>query len=379
MPHPLVSLSGHLADLAKGAIPRRFAPPVASLARWTPERARKWGEEAGWLVGCNFVPSTASNPLEMWQQTTFDPETIDRELGWAAELGMNSIRIFLHDLLWSADGPAFLDRIEQVLEIAAGHGISAMPVLFDGVWHPEPRLGPQPEPKPGVHNSTWVQSPGVAVLSDPRRWSSLRPYVDAVLTRFGNDPRVAVWDLFNEPDNRNAISWPRKEMRRKTPAATGLLDAVFDWCQTVDPTQPLTAGVYMGVSGSVERASSINRTLLARSDILTFHCYGNAARLMATIDHLGRYERPLLCTEWLARSANSTVDLIALFSERNVGAYCWGLVDGRSQTKYPWSTWIRPGKPDDPWFHDLLHADGTPYSLDEAALFRRVTKTDRRT
>jgi len=324
-------------------------------------------------VGCNFVPSTAGNQLEMWQEATFDPNTIDRELEWAAALGFNTARVFLHDLLWSADGEAFLDRVDHVLSIAGRHDITLMPVLFDGVWHPEPRLGAQPDPRPGVHNSIWVQGPGRAVLADPTRWPELRPYLAALLTRFGSDDRVVAWDLFNEPDQRNVISWPRKEMPHKTSAADGLLNTVFDWAQVVDPVQPLTAGVFTGVSGAVERASRINRTMLGRSDIISFHSYAPRRRLERTIDHLRRYDRPLVCTEWLARSAGSSVDLLEVFGERHVGAYCWGLVDGRSQAKFPWTSWIRPTKSGGPWFHDLLHPDGSPYDDDEVEVIRRLT------
>ena len=91
--------------------------------RWTAERANAWYAGQPWLVGANFVPSTASNQLEMWQAETFDPETIDRELGWAASLGMNSMRVFLHDLLWEDDAAGFTDRIDSYLDIAAEHGI----------------------------------------------------------------------------------------------------------------------------------------------------------------------------------------------------------------------------------------------------------------
>jgi hypothetical protein len=373
MPHPLTSLAGYGVDLAKGALPRRLAPPVPSTARWSPRRAHDWRTGAGWLVGCNFVPSTAGNQLEMWQEATYDPDTIGRELGWAAALGFNSVRVFLHDLLWASAGQDFLDRVDQVLGLAHGHGITVMPVLFDGVWHPEPRPGPQPEPRPGVHNSIWVQGPGAAVLSDPGRWPDLRPYVEAVLTRFSDDERIVAWDLFNEPDQRNLISWPRKEMRRKTPAADGLLNAAFDWAQGADPGQPLTCGLFTGVSGAVERVGPVNRTILGRSDVISFHSYAPRRRLERSLDHLERYDRPLICTEWLARTAGSTVDLLEVFARREVGAYCWGLVAGRSQTTYPWTSWIRPGRADQPWFHDLLHPDGSPYDPDEAALIRSVT------
>lgn len=40
-----------------------------------------------WYFGANFIPSTAINQLEMWQKETFDPTTIDRELGFARKIG----------------------------------------------------------------------------------------------------------------------------------------------------------------------------------------------------------------------------------------------------------------------------------------------------
>ena len=346
---------------------------MTSTARWSPERAHRWRRETPWLVGCNFAPSTAGNQLELWQADTFDPATIDRELGWAADLGMNSIRLFLHDLLWEADGDAFLDRVERVLALAERHGIRTMPVLFDGVWDPHPRLGPQGEPRPGVHNSLWVQGPGADVLRDRQRWPDLQPYVQHVLARFADDERVVAWDLFNEPDQPNALSYAAQEIRHKTRLVHALVDQVFDWAQEVDPSQPLTAGVFVGVSGAVERVGPLNRTMLARSDVISFHSYSRRDRLQRTIDHLEAYDRPLLCTEWLARSIGSTVDLLEVFGQRRVDAWCWGLVDGRTQTRFPWTSWLRRSPDDAPWFHELLHADGSPYDDAEVALLRELS------
>ncbi|MBC8341693.1 MAG: cellulase family glycosylhydrolase [Proteobacteria bacterium] len=373
MPHPLISLASTLAGMARGAIPRRWTSPVPSSARWTIERARRWRGEQGWLNGCNFIPSTAGNQLEMWQAETWDPETIDREIGWAADLGMNSLRVFLHDLLWAAEGTAFLDRVDEFLAIADRHGVSTMLVLFDGVWHPEPALGPQGEPKARLHNALWVQGPGRAILCEPSRWPELRPYVDAVVGRFKSDHRVVAWDLFNEPDQTNAISYPRLEVAGKTRFADGLLNHVFDWCQAIDPAQPLTAGVYLGVNGAVERVSRLTRTMLGRSDVISFHSYGSRKKLLGTITYLARYQRPLLCTEWMARSIGSPVSLIRDLADHDVDAWCWGLVEGRSQTRYSWTSWLRRTRDDSAlWFHDLLHADGRAYDEAKVALLRTV-------
>jgi hypothetical protein len=341
-------------------------------ARWSVERAQAWAAETGWLLGCNFTPSTAGNQLELWQAATFDPETIDRELGWAATtLGMNSIRLFLHDLAWQADGDAFLDRVDEVLALAHDHGISVMPVLFDGIWDPEPRIGPQRAPRPGVHNSTWLQGPGAAVLADRSRWPSLRPYVDAVLGRFGADERVVVWDLFNEPNSPNP-SYADRDPAHKQALVADLLEQVWDWAVEADPAQPLTVGVFEFPNGHAERASRVARTALERSDVISFHCYLGEKGLTATIDRLAAHGRPLLCTEWMGRPG-SPVRLARVLHDRNVGAYTWGLVDGRTQTKHRWTSWWWADPPGTPWFHELLHPDGRPYDDAEAALLRGLS------
>jgi hypothetical protein len=351
----------------------RAGEDAKAAPRWSREKAWEWYVRQPWLVGFNYVPSTASNTTEWWQAETFDPATIDRELGWAAELGMNAVRVYLHDLVHRADGDRYLDRIDQVLELAAAHGIGMMPVLFDGVWHPRPRLGVQREPIPRVHNSMWVQGPGSEVLGDADRWPELRPYVDAVLARFGADSRVLAWDLFNEPDQMDAITLTSGSRDEKAAAATALLQTVFGWARESAPSQPLTAGLWEYGPDGRPVANAINAVMLDQSDIITFHCYEPRAALLAVIEALAVHGRPLVCTEWLARTAGSTVDLLPDFAEAGVGAINWGLVDGRTQTRFPWRSWTEPVEDDESWFHEVLHGDGTPYDQAEVEVFRAVT------
>ena len=342
--------------------------------RWSLERSTIWGEEVGWLVGCNFTPSTAGNQLEMWQPETFDPETINRELGWAADLGMNAIRVYLHDLLFEADSKGFLNRIDQVLEIADKHKIGMIPVLFDGVWNTCPELGPQPEPVPNLHNSVWVQSPGAVILHDPEQWITLRPYVIKVFERFGEDSRVLAWDLFNEPDQMDRTTIEAGTRDLKIENAAGLLTEVFNWARSTQPSQPLTAGIWEYDSNLAPVMNSVSSLSLEQSDIISFHHYGPEKDLATIINSLQRYQRPLICTEWLARSEGSTVDNLQIFSDQKVGAINWGLVDGRTQTRFPWRSWWEEVDEEEPWFHELLHLDGTPYSEHETSAFRRITK-----
>ncbi len=339
-------------------------------AQWTTEEASAWYRAQPYLAGSNFTPSTASNQLEMWQAETFDEDTIERELGWGAGLMFNTMRVYLHDLPWREDAAGFLDRVDRFLSICEGHGIRPMLVLFDGVWDPFPKSGPQEEPRPGIHNSRWVQSPGAEILGDPDRHDELEPYVREVIGRFRDDPRVLAWDLFNEPDNPNPAYFDVElDAASKEANAEALLRKAFDWARAENPTQPLTAGVWNGDWADPDRLSPINRLQLTESDIVTFHSYDPPEGLAARIDSLEQYGRPVLCTEWLARSNGSRVQTnFPILRERNVGAYNWGLVSGRTQTIYSWLSWVRPDPEDAEWFHDLLHPDGSPYSIVEVGI-----------
>jgi Cellulase (glycosyl hydrolase family 5) len=329
--------------------------------RWTPETATRWWDEQPWLVGCNFVPSTAINQLEMWQEETYDPETIDRELGWAAELGFNMVRVFLHDLLWTDDPQGFTERIDDFLAIADSHGIGVMLVLFDNVWGPAPQLGLQPEPVTGVHNSGWVQSPAMsetfAFEEDEQIRTRLEDYVKGVIERFADDERVIVWDLINEPGNSGILD-----------ATMPLLEATFEWAREIRPPQPLTAGVWL-----MHTTWEVSLYQIEQSDIVSFHGYLDRAGTKALIDEIRTLtERPLICTEYMARTQNSTfIDHLPLFVNEDIGAVNWGLVSGKSQTIYPW---IPSGSGEEPeiWFHDIFRPDGSPFDEAEVEFIKQT-------
>jgi hypothetical protein len=343
--------------------------------RWSEQKANAWDQETGWLVGCNFAPSTAINQLEMWQADSFDLKTVDRELGWAERLGFNSVRVFLHDIPWKQDSEAFLKRIDQFLELAAKHHIGVMFVFFDSVWDPFPKPGKQREPKPHVHNSGWVQSPGLDILKDLSKHDSLQPYVQGVLRRFGQDQRVHCWDLFNEPDNTNDSSYGRHEPKNKADLALALLNKTFRWAREINPNQPLTVGVWREDWSNEQTMSPFNRFLLENSDVISYHCYGDLADMRNRVGWLKRYGRPLLCTEYMARPTGSTfANILPFLKEARVSAYNWGFVDGKTQTIYPWDTWRKTYTTEPPlWFHDIFRKDGTPYRTEEVELIQQVT------
>lgn len=362
--------------LALTVVAAVVASPAHAGERWSVEKANAWQREHGWLVGCNYAPQTAINQLEMWQADTFDLTIIDRELGWAQELGFNSIRVFLHDLLWDQDKEGLLKRMEQFLAVADKHKIGVVFVPFDSVWDPHPRAGKQRAPRPHVHNSGWVQSPGAEILQDPARVDQLEGYVKGVITHFKNDRRIQAWDLVNEPDNPNKSSYGAKEPKNKAELGLNLTRKAFAWAREVDPSQPLTSGVWQG-DWSEEKMSPIVRLQLESSDVISFHSYDPLPVLQKRVALLKRYGRPLLCTEYMARPNGSTFEgILPYLKEQKIGAYNWGFVAGKTQTNYPWDSWTRQYTGEPPvWFHEILRGDGTPYIAKEVEFLKNLNRT----
>jgi hypothetical protein len=362
--------------VARSAAAQESSAAASSTARWSPEQANAWYAQQPWLVGANFLPSTAINELEMWQADTFDAPTIDRELGWAEGIGMNTMRVFLHNLLWEQDPKGFRQRMDAFLAIAARHHIRPVFVLFDSCWDPYPKLGPQHPPIPGVHNSGWVQAPGSDVLHDPKQYPHLEEYVKGVVGAFANDDRVLAWDVWNEPDNGNDGSYSQKEGQTKEQLVRALLPQAFAWARSVHPRQPLTSGIWQGDWSSLEKMSPMAQVQIEQSDVISFHNYGWPEDFEAHVKMLEQFHRPLICTEYMARGAGSTFDtVLPIAKAHHVAAINWGLVQGKSQTYLPWDSWQRPYVTTQPtiWFHDVFYADGRPYRQHEADLIRQLT------
>lgn len=347
----------------------------AFAQRWSEDEAGAWYAQQPWLIGANFTPSTAINQLEMWQAETFDPATIDRELGWAAALGMNTMRVFLHDLLWQQDAEGFKRRLGEFLKIADKHKIKIMFVLFDSVWDPNPQLGRQRAPKPGVHNSGWVQSPGKSGLTEKSQYPRLEAYVTGVVAAFADDARVLCWDVWNEPDNMNGNSYRQQEPPDKVALVNALLPRVFAWARAASPTQPLTCGVWNGDWSSDAALNPTERIQIEQSDIVSFHNYGRPDDFRNRVLHLQRYKRPLICTEYMARGNGSTFfGSLPIAKEHRVAMYNWGLVRGKTQTHLPWDSWQKPYVDREPevWFHEIFHPDGKAYRAEEVAFIKQL-------
>jgi len=363
---------GILAALAAGSAAGAAPGP------WPTEKAAAWYRAEPWLVGSNYIPAGAINQLEMWQADMFDAQRIDIELGWAESIGMNTMRVFLHDLLWQQDAEGFRRRLDTFLAIADKHHIRPLLVLFDSCWDPNPRLGKQHAPTPGVHNSGWVQSPGARALDDPAQYPRLEAWVKGVVGAFANDKRILGWDLWNEPDNTNAGSY--SDPADKVERVLALLPQVFAWARSVHPSQPLTSGVWQGEWSPAGKRSPMAKIQLENSDVISFHSYEPAEEFERRVKSLEPYGRPIICTEYMARPRGSTFQSILPAAKKDkVGAINWGFVQGKTQTYLPWDSWQNPyvGHPPAAWFHDIFYADGKPYRQAEVDFIREIAAGNR--
>jgi hypothetical protein len=350
---------------------------LSARPRWTEAEANAWYAKQPWLIGANYIPATAINQLEMWQAESFDPARIDKELGWAQAIGMNTMRVFLHDLVWQQDPAGYKKRIDQFLTISSRHGIRPLLVLFDSCWDPEPKLGKQHAPTPGVHNSGWVQGPGRAGLTDPAQAARLETYVKGVTAAFANDNRILGWDIWNEPDNFNGSSYGKSEPPNKRELVLALLTKSFEWARSANPSQPLTSGVWTGDLSDDAKLASMPRLQLQQSDVISFHNYDSPMLLEKEIVQLERFHRPVICTEYMARGNGSFFEgSLPIAKLHHVAMINWGLVQGKTQTNLPWDSWQKPYVDREPsiWFHEVFRTDGSPYQPEEAAFIRRVTK-----
>ena len=367
-------MSGHCTILVRATL--LVVALTTSMAaearhRWTATHANDWYDAQPWMIGVNYIPADADNELEMWQAVSFNPTRIDMELGWAENLGMNVVRVFLHDLLWQQDATGFQQRIDTFLTISSKHHIRVLFVLFDSCWEAEPHLGPQNPPIPGIHNSRWVQSPGLTAVRDRSQEVRLERYVKGVVGAFANDNRILGWDVWNEPG---------AEKPEDAARVAELVTKAFAWTRGANPSQPLTSPLIGGADRrwSQDLPTDIEKAQLAESDVLSLHNYSWPESFAADIAKLRVQGRPVLCTEYLARGAGSTFEaILPVAKRRNIAMFSWGFVDGKTQTRLPWDSWSVPytgGREPVVWHHDVLRGDGTPYRAAEADLIRAYVR-----
>ena len=352
--------------------------------RWSKEQAWEWYNARPWLRGCNYMTSDAVNHVDQWQELHFEErfKTMEDELKLMKETGYNTVRLFpaIAHVCWLEDAEGFLNRVERVIALCDKYGISCMIVLANDCMPPKtpewkmPYIGEQTYDwgyHGGVKRSQhgWHNEPAPHFyLDDEQSAEKYFEMVRQIVTKFKNDERVCMWDVYNEPGNSMRLNITLPNVKK-----------MFETVRACQPTQPLTCGLFMTPPDENVPLCEVEEYTLKHSDIITYHYYGGYEDHVRIIKRLKKEGRPLMNTEWMGRCLHNTVfDMFPLFYMEKIGSYNWGFVAGKYQTYEPWEgTWkdfdLHPEKDYDftKWFHDLYRPNHRPYDPKEIALIKK--------
>ena len=354
--------------------------------KWSEEKVWKWYNQRPWIRGCNFMSSDCANRADQWQEYGFEErfETTKRELKLVKETGFNSIRIIPEFIVWLKEHNGFMERFERYIEEAHKNGISCMVVLGNDCMPPKEEalkrmnLGEQ-HVDWGYHGGRKVSQHGVingagySLLDEPEYAEKYYEFVREIVTKYKDDERIIIWDVFNEPGNSNRKSMSLPHMMK-----------FFEIIRNIDPIQPLTVGIWSQTI-NFDNLLDIEKIGLENSDIITYHNYNNYENNIEEMHLLKKLGRPVINTEWLARCCKNTVEeMFPLYFLEKIGCYCWGFVAGKYQTYEPHnSVWYNyKDNPDaylnwdfdfSKWFHDLYRPSLNPYVPKEIYLIKKFS------
>lgn len=349
--------------------------------RWSEERIWQWYNKMPWLRGCNYMSADCANRVDQWQALGFEErlETTRRELKLMQDTGFNTIRVILEYVVWRDEHDGFMERFERYLSACAEHGVYCMVVLANDCMAPKspdwkkPEIGPQHYDW-GYHGGKKASQHSLHNAISDHFWldeeDTREDYfrmVEEIVTKYKDDPRICIWDLYNEPGFG-------KRWERTMP----ILKRMFETVRAIDPIQPLTACTHSVKGDESIPLCETEQYAIDNSDIITYHCYKEYTEHIKIIKRLKKLGRPLICTEWLGRvTGNDVFRNFPLFYLENIGCYCWGFVAGLYQTYEPWeSSWtryytgIRTDYDFTKWFHDLYRPNHRPYDPREIELIQ---------
>lgn len=352
--------------------------------KWSKEKAWEWYNSRPWIRGFNGYPSNCVNRIEMWQKLHHKEvfEQIDREFALAKETKLNAVRTIIQFEVWYYEHDSFMAHLEEYLTLADKYGIGVMLVLgndccppkefyatklgeqkVDWGWHSGVRKGP--------HAGTYTE-PGYQLIDDPEYTPLYYKMVDEIVSKYAKDPRIIVWNVWNELGNSR-----RYEM------SVPYMEKFIEIVRSYDPIQPLTVEAYDFDDDGMPTLPVMLHSLEV-SDVISFHCYKKFTTMVKVIENLKEtYDRPLLNTEWLNRIEHNDInDCFPLFYLEKIASFHWGLIQGFSQTYEPWGRYLSKIK--DPDYqgefdftllqHDLYRFNGLPYIAKEVQIIKEFAQ-----
>lgn len=353
--------------------------------RWSEEKIWNWYNSRPWLRGCNYMSADCANRVDQWQEYGFEErfETTEEELKLMQQTGFNTVRLIPEFIVWQQEHDGFMERFERYISLCHKYGISCMITLANDCMPPASEtwrmttLGEQKYDW-GYHGGRKRSQHGVnrtmgphPFLDDPVLREEYFLMVCEIVTKYKDDERICIWDVYNEPGNskRETVTLP-------------ILKRMFETVRKISPSQPLTCGVWR-ISGDENIPyDDIEQYSIDNSDVISYHCYKEYNDHIRIIKRLKKEGRPLINTEWLGRClGNDVFSLFPLFYLEKIGCYNWGFVAGKYQTYEPWdSTWQRYFDGTETnvdftkWFHDLYRPNHRPYDPKEIELIQEFCR-----
>ncbi len=324
--------------------------------RWSKEKVQAYIDQFGVIKACNYVPAYCYNYMQMWYD--YREKTIKKEVAFAKDCDLNSFRIFLPLFAFQDGGKWDMVKknLRHFMDLCRDMEISIMLSFQPNYMKVDKgeEEGPYVDFKPGRHMNHWYY-PNADFDQMHKKTQVLDvvySFMEDIMDEYYEDTNIVAWDLWNE-------TWPEDRE---------CLELIFSKAREINPMQPLTA---------CWEAFDI-------SDVISFHNYvrpggrdryGQKGSLdfMEELERALSFQRPVLCTECLARSEGNTFEsFLPFFSKHRIGFYFWGLCAGAAQYHFPWD-WPEGSPEPKEWFHCILYPDGLPYREEEIRLLKAFT------
>ena len=302
------------------------------------------------LRGFNYTQSNAWNDEDFWDH--YDHEIVDREMGYAERLGLNSARIFLTYAFYKKGGEKFLANVKDFIQTAWKHGVSTNPIIFMGFRFLEQDLEHKSYDGPGL-------PPLTDTILDKSSWVIGERYFDALLEAIGDEPGLLFWDIANEPGyTDDFVTWyedepeyletfsTRPDMDDLRDKQEKTWEIVRHFCRYVKEKDP-DHDIGVGNIFIFETEHSGTAELV---DVIVFHDYSATRGRMRMIYDRAvalskKYNKPIVNNETACLCRGNPYDMtIEIADEYGIGWYLFELMIGVDG-------WNRA--------HGILYPDGT--------------------
>ncbi|ACB74382.1 hypothetical protein [Opitutus terrae] len=264
--------------LALGSLVSRAAPVPGADVRL---------QDYSTIRGANYC-SAGGHHREHWRK--FDLQEAQRDLDYAREVGLNHVRVFLSYSVYLENKEAFRRNLRDLARACQARGIGLMPVVS--------------------YKSEMIKEAAPYPLS--------RAWAQELIDTLGDEPALAFWDVFNEPDYP-----PTSATRAEVTAYARVLAQIFRELDTRRPRTPITIGF------AYEKSMEENGDVV---DVLSYHDYsptraeirGNIAAAQAFAAGM---KKPVINTEIGCTARANPYDVaIEEHARAGMGFYVWELM-----------------------------------------------------